>query len=54
VSLFGYGIGVHDLNAVESNDAPEKPNGGKALREQVRVSRAQLRRGPVERDSRSD
>ena len=43
VSLFGYGVGVYDLNAVDSNDAPEKPHGYKPLREQVRVTRAQLR-----------
>ncbi len=43
VSLFGYGIGVYDLNAIESNDDREKPDGYKAIRELVRLTRADLR-----------
>ncbi|HEX7708965.1 MAG TPA: Ig-like domain-containing protein [Thermoanaerobaculia bacterium] len=42
ISLFGYGIAVYDLNAVESNDAPEKPAGYAAVREQIRLTRGAL------------
>ncbi|MGK2857664.1 MAG: DUF6531 domain-containing protein, partial [Thermoanaerobaculia bacterium] len=42
VSLFGYGIGVFDLNAIESNDASVKPEDYETLRESVRVTRAAL------------
>lgn len=40
VSLFGYGIGVYDLGAVESNDAPNRPADYKPLREQIVLTRA--------------
>ncbi|MCA1732490.1 MAG: hypothetical protein LC732_02685, partial [Acidobacteria bacterium] len=42
VSLFGHGVGVFDLNAIESNDAPEKPETYKPLRENVLLTSAQL------------
>ncbi|MDP9191455.1 MAG: Ig-like domain-containing protein [Acidobacteriota bacterium] len=41
VSLFGYGIGVYDLGAIESNDAPNRPTGYKALREQLILTKAE-------------
>lgn len=40
VSLFGYGIGVYDLNAIESNDDPHKDSSYKPLREQIRITTA--------------
>ncbi|HEX8619584.1 MAG TPA: hypothetical protein VF911_18535, partial [Thermoanaerobaculia bacterium] len=40
VALFGYGVGVYDLNAIESNDAKEHQPGYKPLREQVRLTNA--------------
>jgi RHS repeat-associated protein len=43
VSLFGYGVGVYDLNAIDSNDMPDKPFGYVTLREQIRVTRAPVR-----------
>jgi len=42
ISLFGHGIGVFDLNAIESNDAQEKPEGYKASRENLLLTSAQL------------
>ncbi|MGK2860042.1 MAG: Ig-like domain-containing protein [Thermoanaerobaculia bacterium] len=42
VSLFGHGIGVFDLNAIESNERTEKPAGYENFREQVIVTRADL------------
>ena len=38
VSLFGYGIGVYDLNAIESNDVIPPETGYKPIREQVAIS----------------
>ncbi|MHB9124304.1 MAG: Ig-like domain-containing domain, partial [Thermoanaerobaculia bacterium] len=38
VTLFGYGVGVYDLNAIESNDAPQKIEGYEPLREQVALT----------------
>ncbi|HUP60264.1 MAG TPA: Ig-like domain-containing protein [Thermoanaerobaculia bacterium] len=43
VSLFGYGIGVYDLNAVESNDEPTRPAGYVPIREQIRLTKGELR-----------
>ncbi len=40
VSLFGYGIGVYDLNAIESNDDPHKDSSYKPIREQIRITTA--------------
>jgi RHS repeat-associated protein len=56
ISLFGYGVGIYDLNAIESNDAPDLPAGYQALREQIRVTRAQQRRecGPIEPEAIPD
>jgi YD repeat-containing protein len=42
VTIFGYGVGVFDLNAVESNDLPNPPTGYKQLSERVRTTRAAL------------
>ncbi|MGH9456668.1 MAG: hypothetical protein ACRD2J_03400, partial [Thermoanaerobaculia bacterium] len=42
VSLFGYGVGILDLNALESNDAPDKPSGWKPLREKIAFTRASI------------
>jgi hypothetical protein len=42
ISLFGHGVGVFDLNAIESNDAPEKPETWKSLRENLLLTSAQL------------
>ena len=39
VSHLGYGIGVYDLNALESNRSPHKPSGYINLAEQVVLSR---------------
>ena len=38
ISLFGYGVAVWDLNAVDSNDAPTRPSDWKVVREQVRLT----------------
>ncbi|HEV7766228.1 MAG TPA: hypothetical protein VGQ76_14580, partial [Thermoanaerobaculia bacterium] len=54
LSLFGYGIGVYDLNAVESNDAPEKPVDYETLREQIRITRARTECGPFEPEAIPD
>jgi len=40
VTLFGYGIGVYDLNAIESNDDPHRPSSYQAIREMVRITNA--------------
>ena len=40
VTLFGYGIGVYDLNAVESNDDPHRPTTYQAIREMVHITNA--------------
>ena len=40
ISLFGYGIAIYDLNAVESNDVREKPAEYVLLREQIRMTNA--------------
>jgi len=43
ISLFGYDIGVFDLNAIESNDDPHRDlNTYKAIREQIRITKAPL------------
>ncbi|HVR43605.1 MAG TPA: hypothetical protein VMS56_09180 [Thermoanaerobaculia bacterium] len=42
VSLFGFGVGIFDLNAMESNDAASKPDGYESIREQVLMTRATL------------
>jgi RHS repeat-associated protein len=42
ISLFGFGIGVYDLNAIESNDDSQLPAGYKAMREAVRLTSARL------------
>ena len=39
VTLFGYGIGLYDLNAIESNDAPVRPPDDEVLEERIRVTR---------------
>src|SRR6185369_12121221 len=38
ISHMGYGIGVYDLNAMESNDAPNRPSGYREVQEQVVLS----------------
>jgi len=38
ISHMGYGVGVYDLNAMESNDAPNRPSTYKALQEQIVLS----------------
>lgn len=43
VSLFGYGIGVYDVNAIESNDVAGKPASYRKLREQIRLTNAATR-----------
>src|SRR5205085_3950299 len=40
VSLFGYGIGIYDLNAIESNDDPHHDASYKPIREQIRITNA--------------
>lgn len=40
ISLFGFGIGVYDLNAIESNDASGRPPGYEIQREQIRLTDA--------------
>ncbi|HYO76846.1 MAG TPA: Ig-like domain-containing protein, partial [Thermoanaerobaculia bacterium] len=40
VSLFGYGVAIYDLNAVESNDVLTKPAEYVLLREQIRMTNA--------------
>ena len=35
VTMFGYGVAVFDLNAVESNDAPNRPSSYSPIREQI-------------------
>ncbi|MFL6246086.1 MAG: Ig-like domain-containing protein [Thermoanaerobaculia bacterium] len=42
ISQMGYGIGVYDLNAIESNDEKIKPAGYQLLREQIVVTPAAL------------
>ncbi|MCU1347124.1 MAG: hypothetical protein JWO56_154, partial [Acidobacteria bacterium] len=44
VTIFGYGVGVFDLNAVESNDLPNAPSGYRAVSERVRIADGALRR----------
>jgi hypothetical protein len=44
VSLLGYGVAVIDLNAIESNDAPNKPPGYTELRELVRLTSGRMNR----------
>ncbi|MFP5247303.1 MAG: hypothetical protein ACLGH0_11470, partial [Thermoanaerobaculia bacterium] len=40
VSQMGYGIGIYDLNAIESNDFKDKPGDYQLLREQIMITRA--------------
>ncbi|MEO8215448.1 MAG: Ig-like domain-containing protein [Acidobacteriota bacterium] len=40
ISQFGFGIGVYDLNAIDSNDEPSRPAGYKPVAEQVHISSA--------------
>jgi RHS repeat-associated protein len=40
VSQFGYGISIFDLNAIDSNSAPNKPAGYKDIRTQITVTSA--------------
>src|SRR5207253_10706510 len=40
ISLFGFGIGVYDLNAIESNDDPHRPASYQPIREQIRITAA--------------
>ncbi|HEY0788814.1 MAG TPA: hypothetical protein VGE86_09215, partial [Thermoanaerobaculia bacterium] len=42
VSLWGYGVGILDLNALESNDAPGKPPGWKPIQEKIALTRASI------------
>ncbi|HEX6641103.1 MAG TPA: Ig-like domain-containing protein, partial [Thermoanaerobaculia bacterium] len=42
ISQMGYGVGVYDLNAIESNDADDKPADYQLLREQINVTPAGL------------
>ncbi|MEO8033957.1 MAG: DUF6531 domain-containing protein, partial [Acidobacteriota bacterium] len=42
VTIFGYGVGIFDLNAVEANDTPNAPTGYKPLAERIRLTRAAL------------
>src|SRR5581483_6235785 len=42
VTIFGYGAGVFDLNAMESNDMPERPASYAPIVERVRLTRAAL------------
>src|SRR6185369_3474186 len=35
ISHMGYGIGVYDLNAIESNDVPDRPANEQAYPEQI-------------------
>jgi len=42
VTIFGYGVGIFDLNAMESNDLPQPPSTYKALAERVRMTHAAL------------
>ncbi|MCA1732030.1 MAG: Ig-like domain-containing protein, partial [Acidobacteria bacterium] len=42
ISLFGHGIGVFDLNAIESNDAAVKPEEYETIRESILVTSAKL------------
>lgn len=46
ISLFGYGVGIYDLNAIESNDMPSPPSGYTPMREQVRLTPAALASPP--------
>jgi RHS repeat-associated protein len=41
VTMFGYGLGLHDLNAVESNDAPERPASYQVLSEQIMITKGE-------------
>jgi len=43
VSLFGYGLGIYDLTAVESNDAPNRPAGYLPLKEQIVLTKAETK-----------
>jgi RHS repeat-associated protein len=45
VSMFGYGVGVFDLNAIESNSAPNAPAEYRKLGEQIAVTTGQLQKG---------
>jgi len=38
ISHMGYGVGVYDLNAMESNDTPNRPSSYRELQEQVILS----------------
>jgi RHS repeat-associated protein len=42
VTIFGYGAGVFDLNAMESNDAPNAPAGAQQLSERVRLTKGEI------------
>ncbi len=42
VTIFGYGVGVFDLNAVESNALANPPSGYQKLSERVTVTKAEL------------
>ncbi|MCM2316371.1 MAG: DUF6531 domain-containing protein, partial [Thermoanaerobaculia bacterium] len=42
ISLFGYGVGLYDLNAIESNDTAAGNSNVPGLREQIRMTRGAL------------
>ncbi len=42
LSHYGFGIGVYDLNAIESNDYPDKPSNYKTIREQIALTSAAI------------
>ncbi len=43
IALFGYGVGVYDVNAIESNDFKPRPSGYRTIREMVRMTKGSLR-----------
>ncbi|HET8799231.1 MAG TPA: Ig-like domain-containing protein, partial [Thermoanaerobaculia bacterium] len=42
ITLFGYGVGVYDLNAMESNDQSDRPSSEALAAEQLRLTSATL------------
>jgi RHS repeat-associated protein len=42
-TLFGYGVALHDLNAIESNDKPDKPADYKPFKEQLVLTKGEVK-----------
>jgi RHS repeat-associated protein len=42
VTIFGYGVGIFDVNAMESNHLPNLPPGYQSISERIRITRAGL------------